>query len=80
MAAPTSCLLVITSPSGWKLVIPNQEVVTVAQKLVDQMFCHFSAPEDLYSDQGKQFESIVMQAILSSWGFKKTRTSPYHPQ
>ena len=29
--------------------IPNQEVVTVAQKLVDEMFCRFSTPEQLHS-------------------------------
>lgn len=37
--------------------IPNQEAITVARKLVDQMFCRFSPPEQLHSDQGKQFES-----------------------
>ena len=38
--------------------IPNQEAVTVAQNLVDQMFCRFSPP-----DQGKLFESGVMQEV-----------------
>ena len=57
--------------------IPNQEAVTVAQKLVDQMFCHFSPPDQLHSEQVKQFESGVMQEvckILKSW------TSPHYPQ
>ena len=30
--------------------IPNQEAVTVAQKLVDELFCHFSPPEQLHLD------------------------------
>lgn len=30
--------------------IPNQEAATVARKLVDQMFCRFSPPEQLHSD------------------------------
>ena len=34
--------------------IPNQEAITVAQKLVDQLFSRFSPPEQLHSDQGKQ--------------------------
>lgn len=38
--------------------IPNQEAVTVARKLVNQMFCRFSPPEQLHSDQGKQFEGV----------------------
>jgi len=60
--------------------IPNQEAVTVARKLVDQFFCHFSAPEQLHSDQGKQFESTVMQEVCRLMGIRKSRTSPYHPQ
>ena len=60
--------------------IPNQEAVTVARKLVDQMFCRFSPPEQLHSDQGKQFESEVMLEVCKLLGIKKTRTSPYHPQ
>ena len=39
--------------------IPNQEATTVAQKLTDEMFCRFSPPEQLHSDQGRQFESQV---------------------
>ena len=33
--------------------IPNQEAITISQKLVDQMFCRFSPPDQLHSDQGK---------------------------
>jgi len=37
--------------------IRNQEATTVAQKLVDEIFCWFSTPKQLHSDQGSQFES-----------------------
>ena len=30
--------------------IPNQEAVTVANKLVDEVFMQFSIPEQLHSD------------------------------
>ena len=60
--------------------IPNQEAITVAKKLVDQMFCRFSLPDQLHSDQGKQFESLVIQEICKILGMQKSRTSPYHPQ
>ena len=33
--------------------IPNQEAITVAKKLVDEMFCRFFLPDQLHSDQGK---------------------------
>jgi len=32
--------------------IPNQEVSTVADKLMDEVFMRFSTPEQLHSDQG----------------------------
>ena len=59
--------------------IPNQEAITVARKLVDQLCCRFSPPDQLHSDQG-QFESEVMQEVCNILGIKKSRTSPYHPQ
>ena len=40
--------------------IPNQEAITIAGKLVDNMFCHFGLPEQLHSDMGAQFESKVV--------------------
>ena len=60
--------------------IPNQEAVTVARKLVDQMFCRFSPPEQLHSDQGKQFESKLLKEVCNLLGIRKSRTTPYHPQ
>eukprot|EP00731_Ephydatia_muelleri_P016275 Em0009g699a len=60
--------------------IPNQEAGTVAKKLVDYLFCQFSPPEQLHSDQGRQFVSQLLQEICALLKIKKSRTSPYHPQ
>ena len=60
--------------------IPNQEAPTIAQKLVDEFFCRFSLPEQLHSDQGRQFESAIISQICSILHIEKTRTTPYHPQ
>ena len=60
--------------------IPNQEATTVAQKLTDEMFCRFSPPEQLHSDQGRQFESRVVHEVCKLLKICKTRTTPYHPQ
>ena len=58
--------------------VPNQETSTVAEKLVDEVFLWFSPPEQLHSDQGRQFESnLVKERLLH---INKTRTTPYHPQ
>ena len=60
--------------------IPNQEASTIAQKLVNEFFCRFSMPEQLHSDQVRQFESILITKICKKLHIHKTRTTPYHPQ
>ena len=60
--------------------LPNQEAGTVAKKLVDEFFFRFSLPEQLHSDQGRQFESKVIKELANLLQIRKTRTTPYHPQ
>ena len=60
--------------------IPNQEATTVARKLVNEVFCRFSPPEQLHSDQGRQFESLLLAEVCRLLGIQKTRTTAYHPQ
>ncbi|KAK2898063.1 hypothetical protein Q8A73_014443 [Channa argus] len=45
--------------------VPDQTATTAAQRLVEDMFSRFGVPEELHSDQGRNFES---------------RTTPLHPQ
>ena len=59
--------------------LPNQEAATVAQKLTQEMFFWFSPPEQLHSDQGRQFESELIAEICKLLQICKTRTTPYHP-
>jgi transposase InsO family protein len=60
--------------------IPDQEASTVADVLVPNYFCCFGIPRELHSDQGRNFESRLLQAILQRLGVSKTRTTPLHPQ
>ena len=59
--------------------LPNQEAVTVANHLIDEVFMRFSVPEQLHSDQGCQFESQLISEVCKLLHIKKTRTTPYHP-
>ena len=59
--------------------IRNQEAATVAQKL-DEIFCRFSIPEQLQSDQGSQFELQLISEICKIMNIHKSHTTPYHPQ
>ena len=60
--------------------IPNQEAKTVAEKLVNEVFCRFGVPMEVHSDQGRNFESQIFQETCRIMGIHKTRTTPYHPQ
>ena len=60
--------------------LPNQEAATVACHLIDEVFMRFSVPEQLHSDQGRQFESQLISEVCKALHIKKTRTTPYHPQ
>ena len=60
--------------------IPNQEATTVATKLIDELFCRFSIPDCLHSDQGRQFESEIIAHVCKLLNIEKSRTTPYHPQ
>ena len=59
--------------------LPNQEASTVATKLVEDIFLRFSVPEQLHSDQGRQFEAHLITEICKLLHIHKTRTTPYHP-
>ena len=60
--------------------LPNQEACTVATKLVDEIFLRFAVPEQLHSDQGRQFEAQVITEICKLLKIHKTHTTPYHPR
>jgi transposase InsO family protein len=51
----------------------------VANALVPN-FCRYGVPMELHSDQGRNFESRLMQEVLERLGFSKTKTTPLHPQ
>ena len=48
--------------------------------MTEEFFFRFSPPEQLHSDQGRQFESAVIAEVCKLLGIAKTRTTPYHPQ
>ncbi|CAK1585330.1 unnamed protein product [Parnassius mnemosyne] len=60
--------------------ITNQEASTVADKLVNEIFCGFRVPLEIHSDQGRNFESQIFQETCRVVGTHKTRTTSYHPQ
>ncbi len=58
----------------------DQKASTVAQLLVSKVFSRFGPPTVLHSDQGRNFDSILMHEVYNIMWIKKTRTTAYHPQ
>ncbi|XP_073710120.1 retrovirus-related Pol polyprotein from transposon 412 [Misgurnus anguillicaudatus] len=65
----------------YTLAIPtrDQRAETVAQVLVTEWFCKFGVPGRVHSDQGRNFESRLIQQLCMLYGIEKSRTTPYHP-
>ncbi|KAL0194612.1 hypothetical protein M9458_008184, partial [Cirrhinus mrigala] len=57
----------------------DQRAETVAQVLVVEWFCKFGVPGRIHSDQGRNFESSLIQQLCSLYKVEKSRTTPYHP-
>jgi hypothetical protein len=60
--------------------IPNQEASMVVEALVTNFFCRFGIPQELHSDQGRNFESRLLQEVLQCLGVSNTHTTSLHPQ
>ena len=58
----------------------RKQLRTIAQKLVDDVFCRLGIPEQLHSNQEKQFESKLIHELCKILKISKTKTTAYHPQ
>jgi hypothetical protein len=64
---------------AWNICLPKPDSSTVADALVSN-FCRFEVPIDLHSDEGRNFESRLMQEESERLGISKSQTTPLHPQ
>ena len=58
----------------------NQTAQSVAQCLFDDYVLLHGIPEVLHSDQGRQFDSEIVQRLCQLLEIKKTCTAPYNPK
>ena len=59
--------------------IPNKEARTVAKVLMDQHFNIFGLPDQLHSDNGKEFVNNLWRELFSEFKIQHTTTPPYNP-
>lgn len=60
--------------------VPNHDARTIADKLVKQFICKFGTPNQILTDQGKDFTSELLKEICKPFKIKKIQISAYHPQ
>ena len=58
----------------------TQTAQATARILWDNFICYYGFPEQFISDQGRNFESDLIQELCKIAGVKKLHTTPYHPQ
>jgi len=60
--------------------LPDQEAATYITAVYNGMFSRFGLPRQLYSDQGRNFESQLVTEFCNITGVYKTRTTAFHPR
>ena len=57
----------------------NQTARTSAKVLFERFFVHYGFPSRIHSDQGRNFESKLIEELCHLTGTQKSQTTPYHP-
>jgi len=68
--------------SKWPEGIPIRDISaqTVIRAFYDHWVARYGAPNIITTDQGKQFESQMFNALLQMTGCKRIRTTAYPPE
>ncbi len=75
------CLVMVDQFTKWVecVPLPSQKADVTAKAAIDSFFSRFGYPCQLFSDQGRNFESKLFEALCKSLQIHKSRTTPYRP-
>ena len=59
--------------------LPSQSAEEMARATVNQFFSRFGCPFQVFTDQGRNFESALFRAMCDLLHIHKSRTTPYRP-
>ena len=59
--------------------LPDRTAIRITAELV-KLFCAYSVSEIVHLDQGRNFESSIVQSTLDTFAVKKSHTTPFHLQ
>lgn len=52
----------------------------VAELLYEEIFTRYGVPRELVIDQGPQFTSTLITALVDEYNIRHRKSTPYHPQ
>jgi len=75
------CLMMVDQFTKWVecVPLPSQKAEVAAKAAIDTFFTRFGYPFQLFSDQGRNFQSKVFEAVCKALQIHKARTTPYRP-
>ena len=75
-------LVIVDCFTKWVEAFPVKNITakTVAKVFVNQFISRHGVPQEVHTDQGKNFESKLFSKLMQLLGIKKTRTTALHPQ
>ena len=59
--------------------VPDLKAKTTA-KILSKFMYTYGIPEQILTDQGRDYESALIAELMDLFDIHKIRTSPYHPQ
>ena len=59
--------------------LPSQTAEVTAQAAINEFFARFGYPFEIFTDQGRNFESSLFKAVCELLKIHKARTTPYRP-
>ncbi|VDI20678.1 COMPASS component SPP1 [Mytilus galloprovincialis] len=74
-------LMMVDQFSKWVecVPLPSQTAEVTARAAVNEFFCRFGYPFEIFTDQGRNFESQLFRAVCELLHIHKARTTPYRP-
>lgn len=76
------CVTIIDRFTKWPEAVPVREITAevVAKALYENWIARFGCPLRISTDQGRQFESLLFNALMKRFGITRIRTTAFHPQ
>lgn len=76
------CVTIIDRYTKWPEAVPVSDITAevVAKAFYDNWIARFGCPLRITTDQGRQFESSLFNALMKKFGITRIRTTSYHPQ